>query len=61
MSFLARRVLAKYDWSVAGRGKRGGVRVVYFNLTEQGVVLLVMIYTKTDQSTIQPGDIKKAV
>lgn len=57
MSFLARRVLAK----CAGRGKRGGVRVVYFNLTEQGVVLLVMIYTKADQSMIQPGDIKKAV
>ena len=51
----------KVRWSVAGRGKRGGVRVVYFNLTEQGVVLLVMIYTKADQSTIQPGDIKKAV
>jgi hypothetical protein len=35
------------------------VRVVYFNLTEQGVVLLVTIYTKVDQSTIQPGGIKK--
>ena len=51
----------KVRWSVAGRGKRGGVRVVYFNLTEQGVVLLVMIYTKADQSMLQPGDIKKAV
>lgn len=48
-------------WSVTGRGKRGGVRVVYFNLTEQGVVLWVTVYTKADQSTIQPGDIKKAV
>ena len=51
----------KVRWSVAGRGKRGGVRVVYFNLTEQGVVLLVMIYTKAGQSSIQPGDIKKTV
>jgi mRNA-degrading endonuclease RelE of RelBE toxin-antitoxin system len=49
----------KVRWSVAGRGKRGGVRVVYFNLTKQGVVLLVTIYTKSDQSTIQPGGIKK--
>jgi mRNA-degrading endonuclease RelE of RelBE toxin-antitoxin system len=49
----------KVRWSVAGRGKRGGVRVVYFNLTEQGVVLLVTIYTKADQSTIQPSGIKK--
>ena len=51
----------KVRWSVASRGKRGGVRVVYFNLTEQGVVLLVMIYTKAGQSNIQPCDIKKAV
>jgi hypothetical protein len=35
--------------------------VVYFNLTEQGVVLLVTIYTKAEQSGIQPGEIKKAV
>ncbi len=51
----------KVRWSVAGRGKRGGVRVVYFNLTEQGVVLLVTIYTKADQTNIRLGDIKKAV
>jgi hypothetical protein len=37
------------------------VRVVYFNLTEQGVVLLVTIYTKADQTHIQPDAIKKAV
>lgn len=51
----------KVRWSVAGKGKRGGVRVVYFNLTEQGVVLLVMMYTKSDRSNIAPGDIKKVV
>jgi hypothetical protein len=31
----------KVRWGRAGAGKRGGVRVVYFNLTEQGVVVLV--------------------
>ena len=51
----------KVRWSVAGRGKRGGVRVVYFNLTEHGLVLLVTIYAKADQSTIQPGNIKKGI
>jgi len=51
----------KVRWSVGGRGKRGGVRVVYFNLTEQGVLLLVIIYTKADQSNIGPSDIKKAI
>ncbi len=51
----------KVRWSVGGRGRRGGVRVVYFNLTEQGVVLLVIIYTKADQSNVGPSDIKKAI
>jgi hypothetical protein len=35
--------------------------VVYFNLTEKGVVLLVTMYTKAEQSTIQRGEIKKVV
>jgi hypothetical protein len=45
---------------VAGKGKRGGVRVIYFNLTEQGVVVLVAMYQKSDQANIQANDIKRA-
>ena len=51
----------KVRWSVAGRGKRGGVRVVYFNFSEQGIVLLVTMYAKGDQSNIANSAIKKAV
>jgi hypothetical protein len=51
----------KVRWGRAGSGKRGGVRVVYFNLTEQGVVVLVMMYAKSDQANIAHGDIEKAV
>jgi len=50
----------KVRWSVAGKGKRGGVRVIYFNLTEQGTVVLVTLYPKADQDNIQTSDIKKA-
>jgi len=51
----------KVRWGRAGSGKRSGVRVVYFNLTEQGVVVLVLMYAKADQANISPGDIDKAV
>lgn len=34
--------------------------MIYFNLTEQGVVVLVAMYQKADQSNIQASDIKKA-
>ncbi|MFI3195825.1 MAG: hypothetical protein QX195_08395 [Methylococcaceae bacterium] len=46
---------------MASKGKRGGVRVIYFNLTEQGTVVLVTLYLKTDQSNIQASDINKAM
>lgn len=51
----------KVRWARAGTGKRGGVRVIYFNLTEQGVVILVMMYAKAEQANVTPGEIGKAV
>jgi mRNA-degrading endonuclease RelE of RelBE toxin-antitoxin system len=51
----------KVRWSVAGRGKRGGARVIYFNFTEQGVLILLMVYTKSEQSNLEPGEIRKAI
>lgn len=50
----------KVRWSAGGKGKRGGVRVIYFNLTEQGTVALITLYQKADQANIQASDIKKA-
>lgn len=50
----------KVRWSVQSTGKRGGVRVIYFNLTAEGVVYLVAIYPKSDQSNIQPNNIRRA-
>ena len=51
----------KVRWAASGKGKRGGVRVIYFNLTEQGVIALVTLYQKSDQANIQADEIKKAV
>jgi hypothetical protein len=38
--------LRKVRWVRAGMGKRGGVRVVYFNRSERGDLVLLLIYTK---------------
>ena len=51
----------KVRWSVAGRGKRGGARVIYFNFTEQGVLILLMVYTKSEHSNLEPSEIRKAI
>lgn len=47
----------KVRWSCGNHGKRGGVRVIYFNLCNQGHVVLVLMYAKNEQSNINPGDI----
>ena len=51
----------KVRWSRTGTGKSGGVRVIYFNLTEEEVVLLIAVYPKADRSNMTPSEIKKAV
>jgi hypothetical protein len=38
--------LRKLRWSRAGMGKRGGARVIYFNQLTEGVIALLMVYTK---------------
>ncbi len=49
----------KVRWTVAGKGKRGGARVVYFNLTADEIVLLIAVYTKADKANILPKEIKR--
>ncbi|MFE8646882.1 DNA-binding protein [Sphingomonas sp. NCPPB 2930] len=49
----------KIRWTVAGKGKRGGARVIYFNLSGDEVVLLVAIYTKAERDNIPPKEIKR--
>ena len=49
----------KVRWSRAGSGKSGGVRVIYFNLTEQGAVVLAMLYAKADRGNVTAGDIDR--
>ena len=51
----------KVRWSRSGMGKRGGVRVIYFHLTAEEIVLLVMVYAKAAQANVKPKDIKRGV
>jgi hypothetical protein len=38
--------LRKVRWSRSGMGKRGGARVIYYNLLEDGCIWLLIVYTK---------------
>jgi len=49
----------KVRWSLNGTGKRGGVRIIYFNQIDEGHLCLVAIYKKTKKSNMTSKDIKK--
>ena len=38
--------IRKLRWAVAGRGKRGGIRVIYFLRTRQGQIWMLTLYPK---------------
>ena len=49
----------KVRWAVQGKGRRGGARVVYFNLSYDELVLLVAVYAKADKTNILPNEIER--
>ena len=51
--------LRKLRWAVEGRGKRGGVRVIYYWFTAQSAVLLLFIYPKNIQDDLTSDQLKK--
>jgi hypothetical protein len=61
MSFAGADGARKVRWGRPGRGKRGGVRVIYFNLTADEIVLLVMVYAKAAQANVKRKDIQRGV
>ena len=42
----------KLRWSQPGRGKRGGVRVIYYAKTREGVIWMLTIYAKNEEQTV---------
>jgi len=44
----------KVRWAAPGRGKRGGARVIYFNVREQ-IIWLLMVYTKNKFDNLSPA------
>nr|WP_321161264.1 hypothetical protein [Verminephrobacter eiseniae] len=51
----------KVRWGRAGSGKSDGARVIYFNLTEQEVVLLAAVYANAERTNMLAAEIKKVV
>ncbi|MFI0398517.1 MAG: transcriptional regulator [Thiolinea sp.] len=50
----------KVRWSREGMGKRGGVRVIYYNQLANGEIWLLLIYAKNRHDNI-PAHVLKAI
>lgn len=42
----------KVRWGLPGRGKRGGLRVIYYALRDDGIIWLLTIYAKNEAENI---------
>jgi hypothetical protein len=50
----------KLRWRVAGRGKRGGLRIIYYLRLEEGEIWMLTMYAKNVEDSI-PGPVLKKI
>lgn len=50
--------IRKMRWAGSGRGKRGGIRTIYFFHANPGAIYLLTAYTKADREDLSPADTK---
>jgi mRNA-degrading endonuclease RelE of RelBE toxin-antitoxin system len=49
----------KLRWSGSGRGKRGGLRVIYYAKVREGVLFMLTIYAKNENENIPSHILRK--
>lgn len=49
----------KMRWGIAGRGKRGGLRVIYYLRTRQGQIWMLTLYPKNVAENISAQVLKQ--
>jgi len=45
-------------WALPGRGKRGGVRVIYYWAVEQEQLLMLFMFAKNERDDLSPAQLK---
>jgi mRNA-degrading endonuclease RelE of RelBE toxin-antitoxin system len=50
--------LRKIRWAKQGRGKRGGVRVIYYWAVSSEQILMLFVYPKSERDDLTPTQIK---
>lgn len=50
--------LRKARWSVGARGKRGGVRIIYYWSKPGDRILMLLIYSKSERQDLTPDQLR---
>ena len=50
--------LRKVRWAMQGRGKRGGVRTIYYWAVSNDQILMLLMYAKNEQDNLTPEQLK---
>jgi mRNA-degrading endonuclease RelE of RelBE toxin-antitoxin system len=50
--------LRKIRWSGSGRGKRGGVRVIYYWITADDQIFMIFMYPKNVRDDLTPAQLR---
>lgn len=50
--------LRKVRWAMSGKGKRGGVRAIYYWVTAQDQILMLFMYPKNEKDDLTKTQIK---
>jgi hypothetical protein len=56
--------LRKIRWSISGKGKSGGIRVIYYYVVADNAIFMLLAYEKSKQDNLtqkQLSDLKKLV
>jgi mRNA-degrading endonuclease RelE of RelBE toxin-antitoxin system len=51
--------LRKLRWSIKGRGKRGGSRVIYYWFRSKEIAMMLFIFKKNEQSDLTTDQLKR--
>ena len=50
--------LRKLRWAAVGRGKRGGLRVIYYWVPDEEVFYMLYAYAKNEQGDLTPAQVR---
>ncbi len=51
--------LRKLRWSAGGRGKRGGIRVIYYWFVSKDIILLLYAFPKSERDDLTTEQLRK--